>query len=122
MARDGSYLSLRWLLSRKRALTMLMLAGLGLATGGSYGVLTRACAGGMCPSIAVLDNYTAAQSTKILAADGRLITDLGLERRTVLKFNEISPEARAAFLASEDKRFYDHHGIDYYRVFGALWH
>lgn len=123
MARDGSYLSFRWLMAHKRGVILLVLGGFGLAAGGAYGAITRACAGGMCPSIATLgENYTAAQSAKILAADGRLITDLGLERRTVLKFGEISPEVRAAFLASEDKRFYNHRGIDLYRVFGALWH
>ncbi|HEY2825126.1 MAG TPA: biosynthetic peptidoglycan transglycosylase, partial [Gemmatimonadales bacterium] len=114
--------SLRSLASHKRGITFLVVGAFGLAAGGAYGGWTRACAGGMCPSIAVLgENFVASQSAKIFAADGRLITDLG-ERRTVLKFGEISPEIRAAFLASEDKRFYTHHGIDFYRVFGAFWH
>src|SRR2546423_192224 len=60
------------------------------------------------------------QTSKVLAADGRLISELGLERRTVLPLSEIPVAVRQAFLATEDKRFYSHHGIDYLRVLGAL--
>jgi len=56
----------------------------------------------------------------VYAADGRLITDLGLERRTVVPLAEMSPYVKAAFITTEDKRFYEHHGIDWYRVFGAM--
>jgi penicillin-binding protein 1A len=32
----------------------------------------------------------------------------------------MSPYVKAAFITTEDKRFYEHHGIDWYRVFGAI--
>jgi penicillin-binding protein 1A len=81
---------------------------------------TRACAGNSCPSIAELGGYDPNQASKVYAADGRLITDLGLERRTVVPLGEMSPYVKAAFITTEDKRFYEHHGIDWYRVFGAI--
>src|SRR6476660_3361463 len=81
---------------------------------------TGACAGNTCPSIEGLDQYDPNQAAKVYAADGRLITDLGLERRTVVPLAEMSPYVKAAFIATEDKRFYEHHGIDWYRVFGAI--
>jgi len=81
---------------------------------------TGACAGNTCPSIEGLDQYDPNQASKVYAADGRLITDLGLERRTVVPLAEMSPYVKAAFIATEDKRFYDHHGIDWLRVFGAV--
>src|SRR5215213_644984 len=81
---------------------------------------SRACAGNTCPSIEELGGYDPDQASKVYAADGRLITDLGLERRTVIPLGEMSPYLKAAFLATEDKRFYQHHGIDWYRVFGAI--
>jgi penicillin-binding protein 1A len=81
---------------------------------------SRACAGNTCPSIEELGGYDPNQASKVYAADGRLITDLGLERRTVIPLAEMSPYVKAAFLATEDKRFYKHHGIDWYRVFGAI--
>jgi penicillin-binding protein 1A len=81
---------------------------------------TRACAGNGCPSISELGGYDPNQASKVYAADGRLITDLGLERRTVVPLAEMSPYVKAAFITTEDKRFYEHHGIDWYRVFGAI--
>ena len=84
------------------------------------GAWSRACAGGTCPSIAVLSNYDPDQASRVYAADGRLITDFGLQRRTVVPLREMSPAVLAAFLAVEDKRFYEHHGIDWVRAFGAV--
>jgi penicillin-binding protein 1A len=81
---------------------------------------SRACAGNTCPSIEELGGYDPHQASKVYAADGRLITDLGLERRTVVPLGEMSPYVKTAFLATEDKRFYKHHGIDWVRVLGAI--
>ena len=81
---------------------------------------TGACAGNTCPSIEGLDQYDPNQASKVYAADGRLITDLGLERRTVVPLEEMSPYIKATFLATEDKRFYEHDGIDWVRVIGAM--
>jgi penicillin-binding protein 1A len=81
---------------------------------------TGACAGNTCPSIEGLDQYDPNQASKVYAADGRLITDLGLERRTVVPLEEMSPYVKATFLATEDKRFYEHDGIDWVRVIGAM--
>ncbi len=39
---------------------------------------------------------------------------------TFIKLNEIPHFVKNAFVAIEDKRFYKHNGVDYYRVFGAL--
>src|SRR5881397_2362204 len=87
----------------------------------AYGSWTRVCAAVRCPSISRLIGGPGPQQTsKVYAADGRLITELGLERRTVLALNEIPLAVRQAFIATEDKRFYSHHGIDYWRIFGAL--
>ena len=84
------------------------------------GAWTRACAGGACPSIALLSNYDPDQASKVYAADGRLITDFGLQRRTVVTLQDMSPAVAAAFLSVEDKRFYQHQGVDWYRVFASF--
>ncbi|HEX9611917.1 MAG TPA: PBP1A family penicillin-binding protein [Gemmatimonadales bacterium] len=90
-------------------------AGLG------YGSWTRVCAAERCPSISrIVNNYSPQQTSKVYAADGRLITELGIQRRTVLPLGEIPAHVRDAFIATEDKRFYSHKGIDYWRIFGAL--
>jgi len=84
------------------------------------GAWSRACAGGACPSIAVLNSYDPEQASKVYAADGRLITDFGLQRRTVVPLDEMSPAVVAAVLTVEDKRFYRHHGVDWIRFVGSV--
>jgi penicillin-binding protein 1A len=102
-------------------------AGVGAAlgclyfTGLAYGSWTRVCAAERCPSISRVANTKGPlQTSKVFAADGRLISELGLERRTVLPLAEIPMPVRQAFIAVEDKRFYSHHGIDYIRILGAI--
>src|SRR2546421_6020276 len=101
--------------NRARLIAAAVLAAaylLGLA----YGSWTRVCAGEHCPSISRLigtGEDVQMQTSKGLAAHGRFINELRLERRTVLPLSEIPVAVRQAFLATEDKRVYSHHGIDY---------
>lgn len=104
----------------KRAVLVGFLATLAFGLAVLVAAWSRACAGNSCPSIEELGGYDPDQASKVYAADGRLITDLGLERRTVIPLGEMSPYVRTTFLATEDKRFYKHHGIDWVRVFGAI--
>jgi penicillin-binding protein 1A len=118
-------LSRWWLrLRRNPALQWKLLLGgagaFGLGLGVAWGSWSRACAGGNCPSIGALDAYRPTEALKIYAADGRLLTSLGTERRTVVALDELPPALPAAFIAVEDKRFFEHHGIDYRRFFGAV--
>ncbi len=105
---------------RVRRTVAVLLLVVGFGAGIAYGSWTRVCAGNQCPSIAVLDDYRPQQTSKVYAADGRLITELGLERRTVIRLEDMPRHLRQAFLAIEDKRFYQHRGIDWSRVFGAV--
>jgi penicillin-binding protein 1A len=100
------------------ATVLALLYGSGLA----YGSWTRVCAAERCPSIMRLnpDRGGPQQTSKVYAADGRLITELGIERRTVLPISDIPAHVRQAFIAVEDKRFYQHNGIDYLRILGAV--
>jgi len=122
MARRQSSLLQRVRLSprARRNVLVSVLAVVAFALAILVAAWTRACAGNSCPSIAGLSGYDPNQASKVYAADGRLITDLGLERRTVVPLGEMSPYVKAAFITTEDKRFYEHHGIDWYRVLGAI--
>jgi penicillin-binding protein 1A len=91
-----------------------------IGAGTLVGAWTFVCRGdGQCPSAASLESYVPNQTSKLYAVDGRFISELGLERRTLVELKDIPKPVRDAFVYNEDKRFYSHHGIDWYRMFGA---
>lgn len=67
----------------------------------------------------ILQNY--AISSEIYDQDGNLVASLhGVENRMPVELEEISDEAKATILSVEDKRFYNHIGIDPIRIMGAV--
>ena len=94
------------------ALTFLVALGVGAI----YSGWALICRGNQCPSIEILAEYTPHQTSKLYAVDGRFISELGLERRTLVKIDEIPKIVQDAFVATEDKRFYSHAGIDWHRA------
>lgn len=74
------------------------------------------CRGSECPSISALDKYSPRQTSMLFAADGRFVAELGLERRTLAPIEQIPEVLRAAFVITEDRRFYSHSGIDLWGV------
>jgi penicillin-binding protein 1A len=101
-------------------MVLLVVFGGSLALGGLYGAWALVCRGGVCPSVAVLEGYSPRQTSKVFAADGRFVAEIGNERRTLAPIADIPPVVRDAFLVTEDKRFYRHAGIDWMRVPGAM--
>ncbi|MBR3874846.1 MAG: PBP1A family penicillin-binding protein [Clostridia bacterium] len=69
-----------------------------------------------------IGRITAAPQTGLMYDNsGVLITKIrGAENRVVIPLEDIPLPTRQVFLAAEDLRFYDHHGIDVVRLFGAL--
>ncbi len=55
----------------------------------------------------------------IKAADGTIIQQIGPATRETLKIEEIPKPLIQAFLATEDRRFKEHHGVDYQGIFRA---
>src|SRR4051794_27483179 len=103
-----------------RGLGVLIAFGIAFVVGFMYSSWALVCRAGACPSVAVLDQYQPRQTSKLYSADGRFIAELGLERRTLLKIDQIPPLVRNAFVMTEDKRFYQHAGIDWQRIPGAI--
>lgn len=69
-----------------------------------------------------ISKITAAPQTgRMYDNAGELITKIqGAENRVVIPLERIPVLTRQVFLAAEDLRFYNHHGIDFVRLFGAL--
>jgi penicillin-binding protein 1A len=105
-------------LVRAVLLTLTFLFTLGV--GAVYASWALICRGNQCPSIEILAEYTPHQTSKLYAIDGRFIAELGLERRTLVKIDEIPKIVQDAFVATEDKRFYSHAGIDWHRATGVI--
>ncbi len=57
---------------------------------------------------------------QIFSANGELIAQYGEKRRIPLRFNQIPLELVHAFIAIEDGRFYEHHGIDPVGILRAI--
>lgn len=62
-----------------------------------------------------------AQTSSMYDMNGELMSELrGSENRIIVSLDEIPLHTCQAFIAAEDLRFYDHRGIDVYRILGAL--
>jgi len=59
------------------------------------------------------------QPARVLSADGKELAVFKWANREWVGLAEISPRVTAALIATEDHRFYAHHGIDVYRLGGA---
>ncbi len=64
------------------------------------------------PDYRQLSEYEPAVITRIHAGDGSLLTQYSREPRLFVPINVIPEQLKNAFLAAEDKNFYDHFGLD----------
>ena len=64
------------------------------------------------PSVESLKTVELQQPMQIYTADGKLIGEVGEQRRIPVKLENVPQRLQDAFLATEDSRFYDHHGLD----------
>lgn len=67
---------------------------------------------GKMPSFEQLENPHSNQATEVYSADGELLGLIGIENRSDVTYDEISPNVINALIATEDVRFYHHSGID----------
>ncbi|MFC6201708.1 transglycosylase domain-containing protein [Lactiplantibacillus nangangensis] len=58
-------------------------------------------------------------ATRVYDANGKLIANLGASNREYVKSNQIPATLKNAVVSIEDRRFYQHKGVDYYRIIGA---
>ncbi len=67
---------------------------------------------GKLPSFDELENPQSSLATQILTSDGELLGRFYRENRTNATLKEIPPHLIKALVATEDRRFYEHSGID----------
>ena len=72
------------------------------------------------PRIATLEGALEVHPSVVYAADGTELTTYARRAREWVGLDEVSPHVIDALLATEDRRFYDHGGIDLRRTAGAV--
>lgn len=73
------------------------------------------------PSISELRKAKVEQPAQLISSDGKLITTYKRFNHELVELKNISPHVVNALIATEDHRFYDHHGVDVLRTAaGAL--
>src|SRR4249920_690974 len=65
------------------------------------------------PDYSQLRDYEPPVMTRVHATDGSLIAEYARERRLYIPIQAIPKLVLNAFIAAEDKNFYDHNGIDF---------
>ena len=72
------------------------------------------------PGIGDLRKAKAEAPSVLVSSDGVVLAEFKRVNRQWVPLDRISPNVVQALVAMEDRRFYDHHGIDFRRVAGAL--
>lgn len=72
------------------------------------------------PSLDALTNYQPKLPLRVYSADGYLISEFGEERRAFVKIDRVPKNLKDAVLAIEDRRFYQHGGVDTKGVVRAI--
>jgi penicillin-binding protein 1A len=112
---DGGFVY--WLL---RFYAFGLIAVIGLAACVAFGVYFYFAA--TLPPLPDLARYQSevATTTVVRGWDGTPLAEFATERREILPFDRIPQRLIQAFLAAEDRRFYEHGGIDYRGIARAL--
>jgi penicillin-binding protein 1A len=72
------------------------------------------------PSLAELENPRLEEATKIYSVDGELIDKFFLKNRTKVTLESIPEEMINALVSVEDRKFFDHWGVDVDRIMKAF--
>jgi penicillin-binding protein 1A len=65
------------------------------------------------PDYSQLQNYEPPVMSRVHAADGSLLAEYATQRRLYIPIQAIPKLVTNAFIAAEDKNFYEHNGLDY---------
>ena len=102
----------------RRAARVALIAFAALLLGG--GVFWTRCGIRGCPDVGRLAAYQPDGAPQVIDRYGREVGTLALINRKVVKIADLPKHVADAFIAVEDKRFREHHGIDFHRIGGAL--
>jgi penicillin-binding protein 1A len=73
------------------------------------------------PQVDALEAYRPSSITELYDDRGRVIGSFALQRRVVASYDDFPPVLRDALVSIEDKDFYRHSGINFFRIMGAAY-
>ena len=73
------------------------------------------------PQVDALEAYRPSSITELYDDQGRVIGSFALQRRVVASYDDFPPVLRDALVSIEDKDFYRHSGINFWRIIGAAY-
>ena len=73
------------------------------------------------PQVEQLENYRPSSTTELYDVQGRIIGTFALQRRVVASFQDFPEVLRDALISIEDKDFYRHWGVNFWRIAGAAY-
>jgi penicillin-binding protein 1A len=88
-------------------LTLLVGSGVGVAALWAFAILPRSL-----PPVSALETFQPILGSKIYDDNDELLTELHVERRIFMPLSRIPQSLKDAIIATEDRRFHSHWGID----------
>lgn len=73
------------------------------------------------PQVSQLEELKPNIVTQVFAADGSILGEFAIEKRVLIRYEEIPEVLRNAIIATEDENFFNHIGINLWRIPGALY-
>src|SRR5919204_432913 len=107
---------LRFLLMLVGIGSLVMATAAGVAALWAFTILPRSL-----PSVKTLETFQPLQGTKVYDDNDELLTELHVERRIFVPLAHIPQTLRDAIIATEDRRFYSHFGVDPIGVARAIY-
>ncbi|HYH80862.1 MAG TPA: transglycosylase domain-containing protein, partial [Longimicrobium sp.] len=104
----------------KRKLTIAAGVVLALMAIGFGWLWFAPCGMGGCAPVTELEKYQT-EGSQLLDVNGRPFATLGMGSRRVVPIDSVPKHLTQAFLSVEDRRFYEHGGVDWKRFGGAMF-
>src|ERR1700730_8136075 len=73
------------------------------------------------PQVDQLEHYRPSAITELYDGQGRIIGSFALQRRVVASYQDFPKVLRDALISTEDKDFYPHLGVNFWRIAGAAY-
>jgi len=87
--------------------TLVVGSAVGVAVLWAFTILPR-----QLPSVTALETFQPIQGSKVYDDNDELLTEFHVERRIFMPLAQVPQSLRDAIIATEDKRFYSHSGVD----------